>query len=230
VDGVGNVLVAGNTEGSLGAISRGDVDAFVAKFDRDGRRLWINQLGTAGLDLARGIAVDRKGHVVVTGYTEGALAGRHRGDYDAWLVKYDGGGTQLWKVQLGTSMLDEALGIAVDASGNVVIVGASNAWGAWLAKYSADGILLWLRTHQFGVNSLADHVTTDGSDNVFISGITSPLSQWDIWFAKYDSDGNLVWKRRIRDPDDDFSAGLALDGGGNLFIASANWLAKFKAE
>src|SRR5215813_1457159 len=55
--------------------SSGDTDAFVRKYDANGKELWTRQFGSSDLDFGRGVAVDANG-VYVVGYTRGALPGQ----------------------------------------------------------------------------------------------------------------------------------------------------------
>ena len=80
-DKAGNVYVAGHTAGALRG-SAGGQDAWLARLNKNGAVLWVRQLGTAGDDMAYGVALAPDGSAVVSGYTEGALAGRHSGGRD----------------------------------------------------------------------------------------------------------------------------------------------------
>ena len=147
-DAAGNVYLTGETDGSLDGANRGDRDVWVAKYDAAGHALWKRQLGTADIDIAHGVATDAAGNVYVTGDTWGSLGGTNRGDYDAWVAKYDGAGRVLWVRQLGTETSDHAYGVATDTAGNVYLTGwTTGSLGgakrgrldAWLAKYDAAG-------------------------------------------------------------------------------------------
>jgi hypothetical protein len=148
VDRQGNVYVVGNTEGALpGNSSAGGVDAFVAKYNSNGRRQWVNQFGTPGLDEAQGVAVDAAGNVYVTGETAGSLFGNLAGDSDAWIVKYDPQGRQVAATQIGTNREDETYGITVDANGHVYVVGQTlgslgginqGGYDVWMAKFALE--------------------------------------------------------------------------------------------
>src|SRR5262245_32841833 len=79
------------------------------------------QLGTAGLEESRGIAVDQAGNVYITGSTDGSLAGTNLGGRDAFLAKYNSGGALQWIQQLGSRGDDISYGVAIDNSGNPYI-------------------------------------------------------------------------------------------------------------
>ena len=144
VDGEGNAFISGVTEGSLGGDNAGIYDAFLAKYDPNGKKLWTEQLGTSMYDYSFSVAVDGAGNAFISGRTEGSLSGDNAGGIDTFLAKYAPNGNELWREQLGTSSSDESWSVAVDGAGNAFIsghtdgiMGEANFGGvdAFLAKY-----------------------------------------------------------------------------------------------
>ena len=131
VDSMDNVYVTGGTEGGLdGNTNAGSRDLFVIKYDSNGAKQWLMQLGTNDLDAANSIATDSLGNVYVTGITGGGLDGNTKaiGDWgfeDLFVVKYDSNGTKQWTRQLGTISHDVAEGITTDELGNIYITGTT---------------------------------------------------------------------------------------------------------
>ncbi|HEY9824140.1 MAG TPA: SBBP repeat-containing protein [Stenomitos sp.] len=74
-DSNGNVFVTGFTYGSLGRTNLGGADMWAAKFNPQGKQLWLRQDGTTKDDPAWGIAVDSNGYVMTTGFTYGNFSG-----------------------------------------------------------------------------------------------------------------------------------------------------------
>ena len=181
VDDSGSVVVVGWTYGSLEGVSAGGIDAFARKFDAAGSVVWTRQFGTSSHDYAQGVAVDDSANVVVVGMTGGSLEGVSAGGVDAFVRKFDAAGNVLWTRQFGASSNDRALGVAVDGSGNVVVVGETvgslegvSAGGvdAFVRKFDAAGNVVW--TRQFGTSS-DEHawgVAVDGSGNAVVVGET----------------------------------------------------------
>ncbi len=147
VDAIGDVYITGNTfGGSLGGASAGGFDAYLRKYDSAGNELWTHQFGTNSTDESWSVAVDAVGGVYITGDTSGSLGGTNSGGTDAFLVKYDSAGNELWTHQFGTSVSDVSYSVAVDAVGSVFLSGYTsgslegiNAGGrdAFLIKFSA---------------------------------------------------------------------------------------------
>ena len=118
VDSSGNVFVTGFSEAA-----NGYGDYATIKYSNAGVPLWTNRYNGPGVgSAARAIAVDSSGNVIVTGSSE-AANGRH--DYAT--VAYSNSGVPLWTNRyngLGNDS-DNAIAIAVDGSGNVVVTGHS---------------------------------------------------------------------------------------------------------
>jgi Beta-propeller repeat len=166
----GNVFVAGWTLGSLGGPSKGDADAWLAKYDADGRLKWKRQLGTSGYDVALAVATGPSGNVVIAG--------------SVGLAKYDADGHLLWWRQPPTG----GAAVAVDKFGSVVTAGG-------VAKYDSAGHLKWRQKPDSTQRSKG--VAIDGRGNIVIVGDRPDSGYGDAWVAKYDADGHPLWTRQI---------------------------------
>ncbi len=193
---------------------------------------WTAQIGTPVDDRSFSVAVDGSDNVYITGDTFGSLNGSNAGNWDAFLVKYDSSGNELWSRQIGTSANDFSRSVTVGASGNVYITGATsgdlggnNAGGldAFLTKFDSSGNELW--TQQIGSpnTDISSSVAVDGSGNVYITGFGGHLdgtsgAGYDIFLVKYDSSGNLLWSKENNSNLSDYSQSVAIDGTGNAYI------------
>jgi hypothetical protein len=218
VDQAGNIYVTGITNASIDTrnLNTNNLDfnnlesaligenAFVAKYDSTGRRLWFNTLATPRDDYSRGIAVDRAGNVYITGETAGVLnsgslpANTNAGGVDAFVAKYSNAGTFQWAKQFGTAATDQAQGIAVDSLGSVYLAGETVRTGgsdsqALLTKYDGNGRLLLQRQIGTSQDDEAFGITVDAANNVYVSGqtfgdlagVNSNRGRYDAWVAKY---------------------------------------------
>ena len=181
-DSTGNAYVAGTAGGTLtGQISAAGDDAFIRKYDGDGNEVWTRQFGSESDDDALSVAVDGTGSPYVTGRARGPLPGQTwSGDRDVFLRKYDASGIDLWTRQFGTTLRDEANGVAVDANGFAYIVGESRGalsgqtsagnGDIFVRHYDPSGSDLWMR--QFGTAGL-DHaraVAVSSSGAAYVAG------------------------------------------------------------
>ncbi len=226
----------GFTFGALGGANNGRDDAWVIKFDGDGRQLWSRQSGTSDSDRAQGVATDTDGNVSVVGWTFGALGGANKGSFDAWVIKFNGDSHPLWSRQPGTSDGDVAQGVTTDTDGNVYVVGyTGGALGgpfkgvedAWVIKFDGDGRQLWSRQPGTSNSDRAQGVATDMDGNVSVVGFTSGAlggpdkGDFDAWVIKFDGDGHQLWSRQPGTSDEDEALGVATDTDGHISVAGS---------
>ncbi len=73
IDSEDRIYLTGNTWGDLASPNAGNNDAWAAEYNSDGNLLWKRQLGSAGEDLAFGVAVGEPGKLYIGGWTDGAF-------------------------------------------------------------------------------------------------------------------------------------------------------------
>jgi hypothetical protein len=211
-DGIGNVYLAGaSTSASLiatvGAHQEqlaGEADAFLAKFDREGQRLWGTYYGGTGVDVAINCAVDPQGHVLLAGLTDSeshiATPGAHQdslggGLYDAFLAKFNPEGQLLWGTYYGGEGIDYGHACAIDAAGAIYLAGSTTSlaaiatpgahqesqaggdFNAFLAKFNRDGQRLWGTYYGGEGLDWGFSCAVDGAGDVYLSGMTKSGAQ-----------------------------------------------------
>jgi len=141
----GTVYVGGYTTGVFpGEKGQGGGDTYVTQYTTDGQQKWTRQFGTASKDIGRDMAVDRKGDLYISGYTDGTFAGaKNYGASDAYIVKYGSDGTRQWVRQYGTASADSSLAIAADPAGNLYVGGeTSGAFEDTVSQGSLDAYVV----------------------------------------------------------------------------------------
>jgi gliding motility-associated-like protein len=209
-DPSGNVYIAGSTSSSTGIAFGGFQntssiygDAYLAKFDPAGNRIWATYYGGSGSDQGLAVATDAQGNVYLGGATDspgmasGGFQGSLGGGKDAFLVKFDPAGNRLWATYYGgmngeiyTSLGDYALSVATDNAGNVFLSGLTyspnniasggfqNTHGggvidAFLVKFDAAGNRLWGTYYGGTGDDRGNEVTADATGNVYLAGQTN---------------------------------------------------------
>ncbi|MBW1799445.1 MAG: SBBP repeat-containing protein [Deltaproteobacteria bacterium] len=188
VDNSGNIYVTGGSNATWGTpvnAFAGDYDAFVARLDRDGNRIWNTFMGSAAWDYGYGIALDNSGNVYVAGDSEatwGTPINALAGGYDVFAAKLDSDGNRIWHTFMGSTGDDLQAYTAIDSAGNVYVTGLSPAtWGTpvnahsggediFVARLDGNGNRIW---HTFRGSAGDDQpyrIAVDNSGNVCVAG------------------------------------------------------------
>ena len=202
VDASGNAYISGYTGGSLGGPNAGYADAFLTKYDSAGNLLWTRQFGAEYDDNGCSVAVDSMGNAYISGYTDsfyGSFIPEDENEYrDAFLIKYDIAGNQLWSRRIGTDgFFDYGLSVTIDFAGNAYISGRSGVNStlaeegyadAFLIKYDSEGNQLWSQKFDMGNYDSSQSVAVDPAGNAYISGWTGDSwldQQCDAFLVKF---------------------------------------------
>lgn len=226
VDGSGNVYVTGSSVGP-GTCNLACVDYATIKYDPSGTQQWAARYNgpASDSDQASAIAVDESGNVYITGSSIGTTWP----DYDYATIKYDGSGQQQWVARYSGpgSDLDFGNAIAVDASGNVYVTGASfesdTGFDYATIKYDSSGQQQWVARYNGPANSddEAYGIAVDSSGNVYVTGYSAGSgTSNDYATVKYDSFGQQRWVARYDGPTsaDDYANAIAIDASGNVYV------------
>ncbi len=237
IDTEGNVFVGGRVETDPLAGNPGLANAiFIAKYDKNGTRLWVKQFSSGTRDFLRALQVDGSGNVIAVGYTQGRLFGASGGGVDFFVVKLDGAGAMLWGVQDGGPGSDNASNLAVSAAGDIFVVGyagsalhglpPSGGTDAFLIKYAADGTRQWMQFIGSPGEEYGESVNLDPSGNLDVLGRTSgalagqsSAGGLDAFVAKLDATGAVQWIRQFGTAGDDYPNAMVRDASGGLRVA-----------
>jgi hypothetical protein len=191
-------------------------NAFVAELNTNGSKLvYSTYLGGSGNvitgtgDYGTGIAVDSAGSAYVTGYTSSTnfpatnslvyissgvtnTFNHLVGSFNAFLTKIGPGGTNLlYSTYFGGSYIDEALGIAVDGTGDACLVGSTDS----------------------------PNFPTNNPVQPYLGGTTNAVSGYNAFVAKFGPSGtNLIYSTFLGGTNNDFGYGVAVDSGGNAYV------------
>ncbi len=209
LDTVGGVYLTGETLSqdfpTVSAIQdsrAGRSDAFVTKINASGTYLDYSTYlgggsanGAFGDDFGRDIAVDAMGYAYVTGKTNAsdfptvsAFQANNGGLFDAFITKINPAGSAWhYSSYLGGSQNDAATALALEASGNVILIGETLSLDFptvlplqvtkkgnqdfFIAKFNASGDALQYATYLGGIrNDVPEDLTLDAFNNVYITG------------------------------------------------------------
>lgn len=221
VDASGNVVLAGQVTGSIGAgqTNQGGTDAYLATFDSKGKLTAEQQYGTAGDDAAGAVTTMADGSVLVASVQNG----------HAIVSKYAGGditAAPAWQKDLGDLQSQGAIGgiavsgneiyisgttsnPALDAGGEASIASAANAGNdAFVFHLSDNGASATAATVSYLGTSAKDSagnlsVAADGT--VYVAGTTTGTFAGqsrsvdgtnNAFVSALNSDGTVAWTRQ----------------------------------
>jgi hypothetical protein len=203
IDNAGNAYVTGTTSSTNFPVTVNQFTvgqhAFVLKLGATGNIVYSTALVGSGVDSGGAVAIDASGSAYVAGYTNSAnfpvTAGSYKttpgGGGDAFVAKLSSTGQISYATYLGGSANDNALAIAVDASGNAFvggITGSSNfsttpgaysttfAGGiqdAFVVKLNPSGSSLVYSTYLGGSSpDFLSGLAIDAAGNCYVTGST----------------------------------------------------------
>ncbi len=221
LDSSGNVYVTGGSYGGDPPAGGSSDDWATVAYSSDGVPLWTNRYSSPGgwQDIARAVAVDTSGNVLVTGIARDA-----NGESRCATLKYTSAGTPVW-TNIYSAPGTAGNFLAVDQSDNLFVSGTSwqGSSDYLTLKYSSAGALLWARQYNgpAGGNDFPSALAVDGSGSVIVTGQSAGSGGIDDYATiKYSSAGTLLWARRygVLSNGDDQAKALAVDAEGNVYV------------
>ncbi|MFN9114439.1 MAG: hypothetical protein ACK5XN_30635, partial [Bacteroidota bacterium] len=186
--------------------SSNNQSAFALKYNSTGTSQWSVTIDGSSPDSAAAIATDPSLNVYVAGkYGSNAATiyanqtpstistlSATSGNAAAFGLKVASNGTPLWAVRVDGLGTEEALGCAVDTTGNLYIAGtydnistlyssnntafattlpAPSNKSSFLAKYDTNGAAQWVtRVHGLTNSNIATSLALDSSNNIYLAG------------------------------------------------------------
>ena len=172
--------------------TNGSSDSYIAKFDIDGNFQWAKNIGGSNGDRGTGIATDKDGNVLATGYFRGSMDIDEdgtddltsNGGQDGYMVKFDRDGNFLSGQNIGGESNDNSRSITTDSNGNV--------WATGYFEGSMD-------------------IDGDDTDDLTSNG------GLDSYVAKFNSDGDFQWAKNFGGRRRDRGFAIARDNDGNVW-------------
>lgn len=206
--------------GSIAAVET-HYDTVVIKLDKDGNEVWEKKFGGQEADVPRDIIYTSNGGqeaVKAVKTTDGGylLIGdtgsdhypgiKSHGKIDAWVVKIDKNGKQVWNKTYGGSKVDGVESV-VQCDGGFIISGitfsnnghiepAKNTkCRGWIFKIDQQGKYLWDRyVDTKTINHITNAIQLTNGDLV-VAGCMETYA--DSIVMRIDKNGQVTWKKRV---------------------------------
>ena len=228
-------------------LSPSDEDCDGAALACTGNQVWAKRFGDAGAQVGTGVAAHGGGAVIAgnlagsADFGGGALTSA--GATDVFVASFDYLGLPVWSKRFGDAGAQTAAQIAVDAQGNVAVIGdfagkidfgagaltSAGATDVFLAKFDPTGTLLWAKSFGNVAAQSGFDVAFAPDGDVVITGAFAGMinlgggalasaGQTDLFVGRYDAAGTFVWGKRFGDAAAQAGKGLTVDGQGNVIV------------
>ncbi len=189
----GGYAIAGYTY----SYAAGGCDMWLLRVDAAGSLLWNRTFGGTNDERAYDLVECSDGGFALIGIT----ASYGQGGWDAWLLRTDSTGTNLWNKTFGGENYDEARSIVLCDDGGFAIAGTYShgvaGWDFWLIRTDVSGNHMWNRTYG-GVWDDMGYSLGECSDGGFVvAGSTESYGagEYDYWLVRTGPSGEHVWNQ-----------------------------------
>lgn len=191
---------------------------YLLKIDSDGSEVWEQTFGGNREDHGYSIIESNDGSFLITGMTEnsGDMSG------DAWLLKVDLDGNEIWQHTYGGTGVDLSRSL-VNTGDGYIMVGNTSSYGSgnndvFVIKVNLEGTQEWSNTYGGGGTDIGRAIIKTNDGSFVIAGYTDSFGEnsgFNVWLLKIDSLGNLLWDKTFGGDGNDraLSVNQSLDGG-----------------
>ena len=167
--------------------SRGNMDYWIVKLDKEGTVLWQKTYGGEYADLLRSMEQTKDGGYILGGYSNSSQSGEKTdaitgiGDY--WIVKIDDVGSIEWQKTYGGNGDNQLYVIHQTQEGGYIAGGNSNSTTSltslggnvrsgtdfWVLKLDEKGTVLWSETYDYGKVDILTSLV-ENKDHTYLIG------------------------------------------------------------
>ena len=223
-----NVTLAGSSISSPGGSKTaplfGGYDAWVARLDPAGNRIWDRSFGGASTDQIGLAQKTSDGGMILCGVSFSEPGGNKSspayGQGDVWLLRLNAAGEKLWEQSLGGTSYEAPLklfempdggfligcGSASPISGNKTSpsldIESPLAGDFWIVRVNAQGVILWDKTFGTDSGDLLQDVQPTANGGAIFSGVrfADPVTgfllfPFEFRLIQIDANGTELWSK-----------------------------------
>jgi uncharacterized delta-60 repeat protein len=211
-------------------------DLFLIKYNSQGVQQWVKTYGAgANIDAEpHDMALDAEGNVLICGI----IRTLPDTNYNFITLKYSAAGTLVFEQAWGGAEDDQAVAIATDPGGNVVVTGSSDQQPGpasntdiIVLRYTPDGTLIWSQNLQgnSAADDTPDDIATNAAWSIYLTGHinngTAAAPNYDIVTAIYDLYGQQQWSDVYNGASDSSDVpNLIYLNGTDFYVAGSTWV------
>jgi len=196
-------------------------DVYLLKTDMNGNELWSKTFGGIGYDIGAFVEETLDGGFIITGSSSYG-----NGGIDAYLIRTNMNGTELWSKTFGGSEDDYGYSVEETSDGGFIITGLTYSYGnggenadVYLVKTDMNGTELWSKTFGGSEYDLGYSVEETLDGGFIVAGYTYSYGNGgenaDVYLVKTDMNGTELWSKTFGGSEYDlgYSVEETLDGG-----------------
>jgi hypothetical protein len=222
----GGFALIGITE-SYGA---GNIDIWLVRVDAAGNHLWNTTFGGPGDDNIVYAVVEATGG----GFAIPSATDRFSpGNRDAWLIRTDASGNELWNQTYGGPQDDWADYMVEATGGGFTLQCTTTSFGAggqdsWLVHTDASGNHVWNQTYGWSGNEISTSIIEVSGGGYAFGAITRSFDPYgDTLFVRTDASGNHLWNQTFGGAFQDVLFGIDELSNGEFVLTG--WSTSFGA-
>ena len=168
--------------------SRGNMDYWVVKLDKNGVIEWQKTYGGEYADLLRSMEQTQDGGFILGGYSTSSRLGdktdANNGMGDYWIIKINDVGNIEWQKTYGSDGDDQLYAIHQTEDGGYIVGGNSNSTQSltslggivangtdyWILKLDEKGEVIWSKTYDFGKVDILTSLVENKDHSYLIGG------------------------------------------------------------
>ncbi|WP_149207785.1 T9SS type A sorting domain-containing protein [Flavobacterium johnsoniae] len=167
--------------------SRGNMDYWIVKLDKEGVIEWQKTYGGKYADVLRSMEQTADNGYILAGYSNSPVSGdkadADKGVGDYWIIKIDDSGAVQWQSTYGGDGDDQPYVIHQTADGGYILGGNSNSTNPlttlggivsngtdfWILRLDHEGGVVWSKTYDFGKVDILTSLV-ENNDNTYLIG------------------------------------------------------------
>ena len=174
-------------------------DVYLLKTDMNGNELWSKTFGGIGYDIGAFVEETLDGGFIITGSSSYG-----NGGIDAYLIRTNMNGTELWSKTFGGSEDDYGYSVEETSDGGFIITGLTYSYGnggenadVYLVKTDMNGTELWSKTFGGSEYDLGYSVEETLDGGFIVAGYTYSYGNGgpDVYLLKTDMNGTELWSK-----------------------------------
>jgi len=194
----GGFIMVGFTS-SFGA---GGMDVYVLKTDANGEVFWTKTYGNQGDEFGWDIRTTSDNGFIIAAQTNSS----GKGEIDAYLIKLDGDGNEVWSKTFGGDRIDRIFSVLETEAGEYVAAGITYSYNSigpndrdgYYIKTDSNGEVEWYKTFGKDGYDVGHSIAPNNDGSFMITGYGESYAtngNKDVYILKINSNGEILWTK-----------------------------------